>query len=232
MEVYMYKWGYLTEVTLSKLELTQDEAVELKFTNKFPFYANEAMTQICSAVKPKRTFYEFQVYNTCEVVDNGCIVDGKLLSNVSLDAYDRVVNVDGKVLYYPNGRLITMPSDFISFGDDVCTITCNFDVEECHDDILEYKGYNQIICRRAGLYHVSYNARWYTFSSIMNEEEDLSFIPRDILDCIPSYIVSQCYKIDDEYKSSIYRNEYEMFLARIDDVNFKNTKTFTIGGDW
>ena len=57
-------------------------------------------------------------------------------------------------------------------------------------------------------------------------------VPNDILDCIPSYVASQCYKIDDDYKSQVYRNEYEMMLARIDATNYKNTKTIKIGGDW
>ena len=57
-------------------------------------------------------------------------------------------------------------------------------------------------------------------------------VPDDILDCLPSYIASQCYKVDDEVKSSIYRNEYEMFVARIDATDYKNTKTFSVGGGW
>jgi hypothetical protein len=57
-------------------------------------------------------------------------------------------------------------------------------------------------------------------------------VPRDILDCLPSYIASQCMKIDDEYKASVYRNEYEIFLARIDNTHYKNVKTIEIEGDW
>ena len=49
---------------------------------------------------------------------------------------------------------------------------------------------------------------------------------------IPTYIAQQCYKIDDEYKSAVYRNEYEAALARLDDTNKKNTKSIKIGGGW
>lgn len=56
--------------------------------------------------------------------------------------------------------------------------------------------------------------------------------PIDIIECIPSYIASQCYKIDDEYKSSVFRNEFETMLASIDDTNFKSEHKFVIDGDW
>ena len=63
-------------------------------------------------------------------------------------------------------------------------------------------------------------------------DDELIDVPDDILDSIPSYIASQCFKIDDEYKSSVFRNEYEMFMARINDTNYQNTRTFFVGGDW
>ena len=201
MEVFnLYTWGYIKDAALAKLDLEQDEANELKLINRFIFYANEVITQISSAIKPKRLFYELLV--TEDMV----------------------------------GKLQTLDDPmFIGFGDDVSTIT--YDIynarftEECHDDILVYKGYNQFICYKAGLYHISYKARWITFNEDIKNHDVLD-VPTDILECIPSYIAHQCYKIDDEYKSSVFRNEYEMFLARIDDTNFKTNTTFKIGGDW
>ena len=80
-------------------------------------------------------------------------------------------------------------------------------------------------------YFISYNARWYTFNKSLPDDEVID-VPNDILECIPSYIASQCYKIDDEYKASVFRNEYEIMLSRIDNSNFKNTKTIKIEGDW
>lgn len=196
----MYTWGYIKDVSLAKLDLEEKEATVQNLLSRFPFYANEVITQVCSAIKPKRTFAEF------------------------------VITKDDLFKVY------TMPSDFISFGDDVCTIKYK-DVygdtwfEECHDDQFSYKGYNQLQFFTEGTYLISYNARWYTFSKGIDDDTEID-VPNDILDCIPSYIAHQCYKIDDEIKSSIYRNEYEMFLARIDDTNFKNTKTIKIGGNW
>lgn len=240
----MYTWGYIKNAALAKLDLDSDsndqnESNELNWQNRFYFYANEVITQICSSIKPHHTFVQIKTFD--KVVDNGdgiLIVDNKPYSNVfvSTDGNTIVAN-DGNVLMYKIGSLIKMPSDFIAFGDDVCTVEYydflyNKWYEECHDDTLEYKGYNHIICKVAGTYNISYKARWFTFSISTPDSQDLSFIPMDILDCIPSYIASQCYKVDDEYKSSVFRNEYEMFLARIDDTNFKNSKTFKIGGGW
>lgn len=197
----MYTWGDMQEVILAKLDLTEDEASVQNLTSRFPYFANEAMTQICSAVKPKHTFYEFDVS-------------------------------DDKI-----GELFTMPADFISFGDDVNKIVYDENgqlyVDTAYDNDFDYVGYNKLLFKRAGKFYISYNARWIqTFVGMDPEVELATDVPRDILDCIPSYVASQCMKIDDEYKSSVYRNEYEMFLARIDDSDYKNTKTFKIEGDW
>lgn len=196
----MYTWGYLKDASLAKLDLDEREGNERDLLSKFPFWANEVITDICSAIKPKRTFAEFTVTS------------------------DDV------------GRLFKMPADFVSFGDDVNTVRYKDEwgdtwLEEAHDDDFTYKGYNQLVFWKEGSYLISYNARWITFDKNMDNNQELD-LPTDILECIPSYIASQGYKMDDEVKSAIFRNEYEMKLSRIDDTDYKQTKTFKIGGDW
>lgn len=195
----MYTWGYIKECTLMKMDLSEKDAANYDFVNRFPFYANEAMTQICSSVKPNRTFAEFDIND----------------ENIK--------------------KLQEMPSDFVSFGDDVNQIEYNYRgeivVEPADSSCFEYVGYNKIKFHRAGKYKISYNARWIVFSSVMDNNCVLN-VPADVLDCIPSYIAHQCYKIDDEYKSSVFRNEYEMFLSRIDNTDFKTPKSIRIEGDW
>lgn len=205
VEVNMaYTWGYIKDVSLSKLDLDENEATVQNLLSRFPFYANEVITQVCSSIKPKYTFENF-------VIDKTDV-----------------------------GVKQTMPDDFVSFGDDVCYM-----LEEIrehngetrlikvpiHDDDYEYLGYNQVVFKHPGNYFISYNARWYTFDKSLSDDE-LIDVPDDILDSIPSYIASQCYKIDDEYKASVFRNEYEIMLSRIDNSNFRNTKTIKIEGDW
>ena len=216
----MYTWGYLKDAILSKLDLEEEEAETMNFLRRFPFYANEAMTQICSAIKPKKTFFEIEVNPT------------KYKTEWKDDRFVKTEIVDEE------GNLdipLTMPDDFISFGDDVNTIDEDIGYgtmleREAFDEDFSYHGYNQIICHKKGKYRISYNARWLTFGSFQNSK--VLEAPTDVLDCIPSYVASQCMKVDDEVKSSIFRNEYEMFLARIDNTDFKSNKTLTIGGDW
>lgn len=197
----MYTWGYIKDVSLAKLDLTEQEANVQNFLSRFPFYANEVITQVCSTIKPKHTFFEMDITE-----DN---------INVPLQIGD---------------------DDFVAFDDDVSTITYedkygNTITEEAHDDYFVYRGYNQAIFFKTGKYVIPISVRWVTFRKDMDDSEVLN-VPNDILDCIPSYIASQCYKIDDEVKSSIFRNEYEMAMARIDNTNYKSTKTIKIGGDW
>lgn len=195
----MYTWGYLKDVALAKLDLTENEATVQNLLSRFPFYANEVITQVCSAIKPKYTFVKFEI------------------------DFDKV------------GIAQTMPDDFISFGDDVCYELVNngkfLEKHQIFDVDFEYYGYNQVIFKHPGNFYISYNARWYTFTKAIDNNEKID-IPNDILDCIPSYIASQCYKIDDEYKAQVFRNEYELMLSRIDATNYKNTKGILIEGDW
>lgn len=195
----MYTWGYIKDVSLAKLDLDEDEATIQNLISRFPFYANEVITQVCSSIKPKYAFARFTI--------------GK--NDV--------------------GQPKKMPDDFVSFGDDVCyqiVIECSIvDKEELHDDDFEYYGYNEVMFKHIGEFYISYNARWFLFDKNIDDEYEID-VPYDILDCIPSYIASQCYKIDDEYKAQVFRNEYEIMLSRIDATNYKNTKTIKIGGDW
>lgn len=199
----MYTWGYIKENVLSKLNLSSQEANEQGFLSRFPYYANEAMTQICSAIKPNEKFLEVTIENENE--------------------------------------RITFPDDFVGFSDDVATykapsfsfggILYHSEIEEAGDNRLEYDGYNAVVCKSIGAYRIPYKARWFFFTKELEDYVVLP-IPADICDALPSYIASQCLKIDDEQKAAIFRNEYEMFLARIDDTNFKSQRTLRVGGDW
>jgi hypothetical protein len=207
----MRTWGYIKEVILAKLDLTEKEAEVQNLINRFQYYANEAITQICSAVKPKHTFAEFNVFVKIE--------------DVPSDITDYVLV----------GNKVRMPDDFVSFDDDInrLTYTDQYDtliVREAHDDDFDYVGNNEVLFKVPGKFLISYNAAWFDFYDVDNNV--VVDVPNDILDCIPSYVASQCMKIDDEYKASVYRNEYEMFLARIDDTHYKSNKTFRIEGDW
>jgi hypothetical protein len=204
----MYSWGYLKNVALAKLDLTEDEATNQGLLTTFPYYANEVITQVSSTIKPNNKFAEFVAVDREED-----LTEGKYLVGVQCQ----------------------MPADFIGFGDDVNERTyqqygARF-TEEASDENFRYVGYNRVMFKKPGTYQISYKARWIDFSQELAEDDVLD-VPADILECIPSYIASQCFKIDDQHKSQVFRNEYEIFFARIDDTDYKNTKNFVIGGDW
>lgn len=198
MEVItMYTWGYIKNSALAKIDIDAEDAVDLKLQNKFPYYANEAITQISSAVKPKRTHAVFKIY---------------------ADA----VGVPKK-----------MPTDFISFGCDKNTVirTPQLGMEDAYDDSFSYYGNDEIVFWEPGEYQISYNARWEMIYPNTPDDTVLN-MPVDVAECLPSYIAHQCLKTIDEYKAAVFRNEYEMFLARINDSYYQNELTFTIQGDW
>lgn len=186
-----------------KLDLDESEGNTLSLISRFKAYANEAITIICSTVKPDRRF-------------------------IAIEVTDEMVGTPVRI----------NDSNFISFGDDINRIIYDEYGErvyrETHDDDFVYNGYNQIIPFRTGTFIISYNARWITFStSDLGQDDNTQLnVPMDILECLPSYIASQCMKVDDDYKASVLRNEFEMMVARIDDTHYKTNKTFTIGGDW
>ena len=188
----MYTWGYIKECVLAKLNMDEEAANQQNFLSQFPYYANEAMTQICSSVKPAERRF------VVEITEDNL------------------------------GAEIVMPDDFVAFSDDVVIHNDNVDVG---DDVITYGGYNTIICHELGEYSVPYRARWFFFTKELSNATVIP-APADVCDAIPSYIVSQCYKIDDELKAAIYRNEYEMFLARIDDTSYKRQRTLHVGGGW
>lgn len=193
----MYTWGYIKENTLNKLNLTESEANEHGFLRQFPYYANEAITQICSAIKPKESYYEITI-------------------------------ADWQV-----GSVNVMPSNFVAFSDSPIywAPASSEPFKEISNEFLEFVGYASIRFKAAGIYRIPYDARWQFFDS-NTSDGDLLQMPADICDALPSYIASQCYKLDDELKAATYRNEYEMFLARINDTSSRRQKDFFVGGGW
>lgn len=239
----MYTWGYIKEATLAKLDFTVDQAVDLGLINKFPFYANEAITQITSAIKPKRSYVEYQVRYKYQVIgelkrkydlpDNYPL---DFLSNPPCDKSQLSVQQLQMLEYYQQfkyvGDPIRFPDDFFAWSDDVnYIVNCFGDWEQADDNCYNTYGGNQIVFNNAGNYRIAYKAKWVKFTTTMSDEVELD-VPDDILECLPSYIASQCFKVDDEQKSQIYRNEYEMFLARIDENDYNDNKSMKIGGGW
>lgn len=205
----MRNWAYIKASCLAKLNMddygNQSEGVATSLINRFKTYANEAMSQICSSVKPQ-------------------------LKYLTLNITENLVNTSINIENLKNSSDVLLAPNFISFSYDNSKYSDNgYDIY-CDDSLIDYESHNTVICKATGTYKIAYNAKWYDFSGVT----DTTVIPApdDVLDCIPSYIVSQCYKIEDEYKASVFRNEYEMFLARLDVGTFNTTHDIKIEGDW
>lgn len=247
-----YTWGYIKENALAKLNLDEEEANQQNFLSRFPYYANEAMTQICSAIHAHEKFLVLKVYDKQEKWDElrkkynvyeEYTEYTEILPNRDDPTYVQEVSFweEWKTLYFTN-EAITFPDDFVAFSDDVAEIkqapikigdivAFTPDFREAYDEDIDYYGYNQVICKKVGEYKIPYKARWFFFTKDLDNDVVIT-APADICDAIPSYIAAQCWKIDDETRAAIYRNEFEMACARIDDTTFKSQRTLHVDGGW
>lgn len=245
-------WGEIKNSALANLDLTEDEATEQRLIGSFYLWANEVITQISSSIKPKRSFEYVTVYEHYDRWKELSLKYGVFQDKMPI--YDESATytedeekywTDWNNTVFVNNIYKMKATDFISFGDDIAIVkrTINYHghilTDECevHDKDMIYRGYKSILFLLAGEYSIPYNARWYTFESTMsdndNDDDDVDIdVPRDILECIPPYIAMKGFKIDDEYKSAVFKNEYEMALARINDEHFEQNRTLDIGGDW
>lgn len=241
----MYTWGYVKEATLAKMDMSANQAIDLGLVNKMPYYANEALTQITSGIKPKIKYIEFKVKDCGKVmeyikrellpyddlkflVEQPC--DKSTMNDVQLKALELYNS------YRYIGQLVKMPDDYIAWSDEpVYKVSNDFmyneRVKEVSDKDFTTVGYKSILFKKEGIYRFPYKAKWFMFTPTTNDDVELD-IPDDIVECLPSYIASQLFKIDDEQKSSIYRNEFEMMVARIDENEYFTNKEFNGRGDW
>ena len=240
----MYTWGYIVDAALHKLDMNRETAQQYGYLDKMSYFANEAITQICSAVKPKRTFAIFTVvrkddvlrelYNKYPDKDFSFLFLNKFQAK-DLKDFEKQCWEEYHSLTFIN-EMVHMPKDFISFGDEenkVTKKTLYYTTERvpATDSMYEVRGSINIIFFETGVYEISYNAKWAYFDANTDFGMEID-APDDVVECLPSYIVSQIYKIDDETKSLAYRNEFEQLLSRIDDDHYFGNKTIHVEGDW
>lgn len=248
----MKTWGYIKAAALAKLDLsTDDEDNQVStFVSRFYIYANEVITQVSSLYKPKYSYFIVGVFsddkerwkyyaNKYSILGYDPQPDVIPAQTPPADNSQEYLTAYNEFWYfYENakpGFEITFPKDFVSFGGDAnyytkgCSGTVNLD--QLNDSMYIYYGAKSFVPFANGEYSMSYNARWFDFSETIDENTELD-IPDDILDCIPSYIASQCYKVDDEIKAQLYRNEYELQLSRINDTHYFTLQDMHIKDNW
>lgn len=247
-----YTWGYIKEATLAKLDMTSEDAISLGYLNRFYIYANEAIGQISGAVKSKLQYFDFKVVHKDRLLKYLSIkYDIKDFEFLKTNKYnfedlpDNLKNCYNEYYSYTFiGDTISMPADYIAFATGSRSYVTRYhygmtpkgfvvmeDFREIADESCLLYGSKTIQFREPGYYNIPYEARWYIFSSTTPDEQILD-MPSQICDAIPSYVASQIFKIDDEQKASIMRNEFEILVSRINDNDDTEPEAIVVGGDW
>ena len=239
----MYTWGYIKEAALAKMDLSVNQAVDMGLMNKMPFYANEAITHITSAIKAKRAYVEYECRDRdvvlCELKEKYHLDDVSYLLKQPCDkstlSSDQLSALDEYNSYVYVGDTIKFPDDFVMWSDDINFRApykgFHFGFSEASDEDYQTLTGNSFMFMKTGYYKMAYKAKWFKILPTTLDSFELD-CPDDILECLPTYIASQLYKIDDETKSAILYNQYEMMLARIDENDYASNKRMKVGGDW
>lgn len=130
------------------------------------------------------------------------------------------------VLQYYVGDDIRMPDDFLSFAD--MNIYRN---NEPYDDIV-YLSDRDIVVGELGEYVIYYNAVWDNITEEDVQTDNNLKIDISVLNCLPTYIASQCLAQDDVQRSAMLKNEFELMLSRLDTNIMYQNNHFRSSGGW
>lgn len=180
----MKTWGDVKKAVLDKLFMTEDEARQQNYSEKFMYLANECLTMIANNVKAN--VKSFEITTTAE------------------------------------NQKVAFPSDFISYANLV-----NYRNNIADPEII-FVDYDTVILPEIGSYIIFYNANWET---IVSETQELK-IDKSVLMCLPSYIASQVLSQDDIQRSTILRNEFELFISRLDTTTMYQQNHYRSEGGW
>lgn len=242
----MKKWSEIKQATLHKLFLTENEASQQQYLEKFQYLANECLNVIANRVKPRIAEFKFRTLKStikghAFQVINGVISYTDELGNIQNESprYD-VFYSDGRINYiYSDGvlreptdddkiysveNIITLPDDFLSFADVI-----NY-VDNTPDPTIIYVPNRGIKVVRPGEYSVYYNALWEEITDTTDDR--ILNIEPSVLNCLPTYIAAQLLAQDDIQRSSILKNEFELLLAGLDTNVMYEANHYKSTGGW
>ncbi len=228
----MYTYGYIKNAILTKLNLSEKEALEQNVLDSFIFNINECLSQIASTVKPNFATKQVIVYEKEIPIPSDFLYsseDPVEIRNSKAESLEKYLEDKAIV-----GQPYNMPEDFIAFTG-VPRIREEIhgsygESTEIHDEVVHLDR-KQIVFLKPGIYDITYDAWWPVFNDEMLDETEID-IPSDVILCIPSYVASQVWKIDDERKANIFRNEFEILLSRINNSDYRGVTTFGVRGGW
>lgn len=127
---------------------------------------------------------------------------------------------------YNLSDIITMPDDFLSYAD-----MTNYHNNTPWNDIV-YLSDRDFVVGELGDYVIYYNALWedITEQDIKEDTELTTHI--SVLNCLPTYIASQCLAQDDVQRSASLRNEFESMLSRLDTNIMYQEQHYQSKGGW
>lgn len=127
---------------------------------------------------------------------------------------------------YHLSDIITMPDDFLSYADMI-----NYHNNEPWSDIV-YLSDRDFVVGELGDYVIYYNALWDDITE-QNVKEDTELTTHiSVLNCLPTYIASQCLAQDDVQRSASLRNEFESILSRLDTNVMYQGQHYQSKGGW
>ena len=122
--------------------------------------------------------------------------------------------------------IITMPDDFLSYAD-----MTNYHNNTPWNDIV-YLSDRDFVVGELGDYVIYYNALWDDITE-QNIKEDTELTTHiSVLNCLPTYIASQCLAQDDVQRSASLRNEFESMLSRLDTNIMYQEQHYQSKGGW
>lgn len=143
------------------------------------------------------------------------------------------------------GDKVSMPEDFIQYnGQSMVFQKVHYEEyqvsvrfyekvvkTEVNPENVKFIGEKQLIPLVAGEYIIEYDAWWKPILENILDKEELE-TPRDVTDCIAPYVVSKLWLVDDIQRSAIFRNEFELAFARINNADYRDNNHLVPEGGW
>lgn len=127
---------------------------------------------------------------------------------------DRRWKIINKNLY---GVVIDLPLNVLSFSSEALPMYIDNNGNVLIDPDILYINSKQIALPKDGNYTIWYNSVYPSMSSIENTREEIPWLPSNIALIIPSYVAGQLLMNEDLTRATIYKNEFETMLSRLDD---------------
>ena len=127
---------------------------------------------------------------------------------------------------YTLSNTITMPEDFLSFADMIV-----YHNNVPYDDVV-YLSDKDFVVGEIGKYFIFYNAAWDDITEEDVQTDNTLTTDISVLNCLPTYIASQCLAQDDVQRYAMLKNEFELMLSRLDTNIMYQNNHFRSSGGW